>query len=117
MSQEDLEPWHLHISWPATMQERVLPVLLLETQLQALSDRVGRRIFLFFPIQAMPEAKALRIRSKLQTKLDLDTWQDVDDCLGCTVKRDRAKHTTCIWLSQEPAAHKLLLRCNMDSRT
>jgi hypothetical protein len=68
-------------------------------------------IFLFFPIQAMPEAKALW--SKLQTKLDLDAWQDVDDCLGCTVKRDRANRT--IWLSQEPAAHKLLLRCNMEN--
>lgn len=66
-------------------------------------------IFLFFPRQAMKEAE--KLWSDLQGKLELDAWQDVDDCLGCTVKRDRANRT--LTLSQEPAARKLLLRNNL----
>ena len=65
-------------------------------------------IFLFFPKQAATAAAALWVA--LQGKLQLPAWEDIDDCLACTVKRDRPNRT--ITLSQEPAINKLLLRAN-----
>jgi len=65
-------------------------------------------IFMFFPKQAATEAEALW--AAMQGELQLPTWEDIDDCLACTVKRDRPNRT--ITLSQEPAINKLLLRAN-----
>ena len=67
-------------------------------------------LFLFFPKQALPQATALW--KHLQANLDLGDWQDIDDCLACTVHRDRPNRT--LTLSQEPAARKLLLRLGMQ---
>lgn len=66
-------------------------------------------IFLFFPPQAAKEA--LELWKGLQEKMDLDDWQDIGDCLGCHVTRDRTNRT--LSLTQEPAIRKLLLRLNM----
>ena len=66
-------------------------------------------LFFFFPKQSRTAAATLW--SALQDKLDLDDWQDIDDCLACVVKRDRPNCT--IRLTQEPAARKLLLRNNL----
>jgi hypothetical protein len=68
-------------------------------------------IFLFFPTQSTPAAKALW--TGLRSKLDLDDWEDIQDCLACQVKRDRANLT--ISLSQEPAIVSLLQRINMTN--
>jgi hypothetical protein len=65
-------------------------------------------IFMFFPKQATTEAAA--IWTAMQSKLQLPAWEDIDDCLSCTVKRDRANNT--ITLSQETAINKLLVRVN-----
>jgi hypothetical protein len=65
-------------------------------------------IFLFFPKQSIKEALALWVA--MQAKLQLPDWEGIDDCLACTVKRDRTNHI--ITLSQEPAIRKLLLRAN-----
>ena len=66
-------------------------------------------LFFFFPKQSRTAAATLW--GALQDKLDLDDWQDIDDCLACVVKRDRPNRT--IRLTQEPAARKLLLRNNL----
>ena len=66
-------------------------------------------IFIFFPTAATKEATA--IWTHLQTQLDLDEWQDIDDCLACIVRRDRANRV--LWLTQQPAIEKLLLRNNL----
>ncbi len=67
-------------------------------------------IFLFYPKAARTEAAALW--KQLQAELDLDEWEDVHDCLGCIVTRDRPNRT--LSLSQEPAFRKLLMRVNMS---
>ena len=63
-------------------------------------------IFLFFPTCAKKEA--LAVWGQLQKELDLDDWQDIDDCLACVVRRDRANRS--LELTQQPAIEKLLLR-------
>jgi hypothetical protein len=65
-------------------------------------------IFMFFPTQAATGASALW--TAMQAELQLPAWEDIDDCLACTVRRDRPNRT--ITLSQEPAINKLLLRAN-----
>ena len=67
-------------------------------------------LFFFFPTYATKEAQA--VWKKLQEQLDLDDWQDIDDCLACTVRRDRANRT--LSLTQQPAVEKLLLRNDMQ---
>jgi len=67
-------------------------------------------LFFFFPSHAKKEA--LKVWQELQKKLELDDWQDIDDCLACVVRRDRANRT--LTLSQQPAIEKLLLRNNMQ---
>ena len=42
---------------------------------------------------------------------DLDAWEDINDCLSCTVKRDRQNKI--IFLTQEPAIRSLLQRIDM----
>ena len=66
-------------------------------------------LFLFFPKAATTEAEALW--THLRKHMDLDEWDDIDDCLSCIVRRDRPNRT--ITLSQEPAIRKLLQRLNM----
>ena len=63
-------------------------------------------LFLFFPPEAITEAKTLW--TNLQANLQLDDWQDIDDCLACYIKRDRANRT--LTISQEPAVRKWLER-------
>jgi hypothetical protein len=46
----------------------------------------------------------------MQGELQLPAWEDIDDCLACTVTRDRPNRT--LTLSQEPSITKLLLRAN-----
>jgi hypothetical protein len=65
-------------------------------------------LFMFFPTQATIGAVALW--TAIQGELQLPAWEDIDDCLACTVRRDRPNRT--ITLSQEPAINKLLLRAN-----
>jgi hypothetical protein len=65
-------------------------------------------LFVFFPTSATKDAEELW--AALQEKLQLPDWEDIDDCLGCRVKRDRANHT--LTLSQEPAISKLLVSAN-----
>jgi hypothetical protein len=66
-------------------------------------------LFLFFPKQAT--AQAADLWKQLQAGMELGDWQDIDDCLACTVRRDRNNRT--LSLSQEPAIRKLLLRLGM----
>ena len=47
----------------------------------------------------------------MRANLDLDAWDDINDCLSCTVKRDRQNKT--IFLTQEPAIRFLLQRIDM----
>ena len=61
-------------------------------------------LFLFFPTTAMNAAKELW--AALQSDLDLGEWEDVSDCLGCVVQRDRPNRV--LTMTQEPSAHKLL---------
>ena len=67
-------------------------------------------LFLFFPKAATTEAQALW--THLRKHMELDEWDDIDDCLSCVVRRDRPNRT--ITLSQEPAIRKLLQRLNMQ---
>jgi histone deacetylase 1/2 len=67
-------------------------------------------LFLFFPKAATTEAEALW--THLRKHMDLDEWDDIDDCLSCIVRRDRPNRT--ITLSQEPAIRKLLQRLDMQ---
>jgi hypothetical protein len=66
-------------------------------------------IFVFFPKEAEPSA--LKLWKELQQGFDLDDWEDIRDCLACTVTRDRANLT--LTLSQEPAIRKLLQRLDI----
>ena len=66
-------------------------------------------LFLFFPKAAMAEAE--KLWTHLRANLDLDTWDDINDCLSCTVNRDRQNKT--IFLTQEPAIRSLLQRIDM----
>ena len=54
-------------------------------------------LFFFFPTIAMSNAADLY--AGLRGKLDLGEWEDIQDCLGCTVKRDRINKR--LTLSQE----------------
>ena len=51
-------------------------------------------LFLFYP--RTPEPHAQTLWRALQQQLDLDDWEDVDDCLGCQVVRDRQNRKLCI---------------------
>ena len=66
-------------------------------------------LFFFFPTHAKKEA--LAVWRGLQQELDLDDWEDIDDCLACLVRRDRANRL--LELTQQPAIEKLLLRNDM----
>ena len=66
-------------------------------------------LFLFFPKAATTEAE--KLWTHLRANLDLDAWEDINDCLSCTVKRDRQNKT--ISLTQEPAIRSLLQRIGM----
>ena len=43
----------------------------------------------------------------LQSKLELDDWEDIGDCLACDIKRDRPNRI--LSMSQEPAIRKWLM--------
>jgi hypothetical protein len=66
-------------------------------------------LFLFFPKEARPEAATLW--THLRKPMDLDPWEDINDCLSCIVKRDRPNRV--LTLSQEPAIRNLLERLHM----
>ena len=48
-------------------------------------------LFLFFPKSSTDAAK--KLWTGLQTDLDLDEWDEINDCLGCNIHRDRVKRT------------------------
>jgi hypothetical protein len=66
-------------------------------------------LFLCFPKES--RAHGIQLWSALQQELDLDDWQDVDDCLGCKVTRDRLNRK--LSLSQQAPIEKLLVRSGM----
>ena len=43
-------------------------------------------IFLFFPSSSTNNAE--RLWAELQKDLDLDAWEDINDCLACNVTRN-----------------------------
>ena len=51
-------------------------------------------LFLFYAQDCTDRAK--KLWAHLQSRMDLASWQETTDCLGCEVKRDRAKHTISI---------------------
>jgi hypothetical protein len=63
-------------------------------------------LFMFYPKES--HGAALIMWKGLQKHLDLDDPESVDDCLGCTVDRDRPNKT--IWLHQTAAAEAILLK-------
>jgi len=67
-------------------------------------------LFLFFPTTSTALAKQLW--SHLQQHLDLGEWDDVSDCLACTVRRDRDQRI--ITLSQTKAIWKFLRKVGME---
>ena len=67
-------------------------------------------LFLFFPKEAEPHA--VELWAILRKEMDLGEWEDIEDCLACHVKRDRANLT--VTLSQEPAIRKLIQRLDME---
>ena len=67
-------------------------------------------IFLFFPKSSSDQAKQLW--DNLRQKLELDEWQEIDDCLGCVVRYDREQGV--LTLSQEKAVKKLLEKNKLD---
>ena len=68
-------------------------------------------LFLFYPKDADKHARELW--SYLRKNLDLDEWYDIEDCLGCTITRDRAKRT--VTLDQTSAVEKLLSKVGMEN--
>jgi hypothetical protein len=66
--------------------------------------------FLAFPRETF--ALAADMWRGLQKSLDLGEWEDVADCLGCTVTRDRPNRT--LHLSQRKGIDKLLSKRNMQ---
>ena len=66
-------------------------------------------IFLFYHKSVTKEAK--KLWTQLQDNLDLGTWQDIHDCLGCNVTRDRTRKI--LKLSQTKAIQALLQKVNM----
>ena len=68
-------------------------------------------LFFFFPTKAMSDATVLY--AGLREKLDLGEWEDVEDCLGCTVKRDRANKR--LTLSQEHHSRKIITKAGLTS--
>ncbi len=61
-------------------------------------------LFFCFPTVSMRHAE--EFWAGLQKKIDLEDWQDVDDCLGCRVVRDRKNRKLSI--SQAVSVKKLL---------
>ena len=68
-------------------------------------------LFFFFPTKALIHAKALW--KSLQKDLPLDDWEDVEDCLGVKVTRDRPALK--LTLSQQAPLEKLLLKAGMTT--
>lgn len=73
----------------------------------------GDDLFLFFPTVSLNPAHGMW--DNLRKKLDLDDWQDIDDCLGAKISRDRPNRR--LTISQEAASRKLLQRSGMDKAT
>jgi hypothetical protein len=67
-------------------------------------------IFLFFPTECSKYAEQLW--TEIQKELKLDDMADIDDCLACVVKRDRSNCR--LWLTQEPAIRKMMLRLDFN---
>ena len=65
--------------------------------------------FLFFPKESLAHARQLW--TALRAHLPLDEWEDVDDCLGVQVRRDRPNSR--LTLSQRAPVEKLLRKLNM----
>ena len=65
--------------------------------------------FLFFPTVSTPHAKELW--ANLQADFDLGEWQDIDDCLGVKISRDRPNRR--LSLSQRDAMVKILEKAGM----
>ena len=68
-------------------------------------------LFFFFPSIAMSNATDLY--TGLRGKLDLGEWEDIQDCLGCTVKRDRINKR--LTLSQEQHARKIISKTGLPA--
>ena len=67
-------------------------------------------IFLFFPPSSTNHAE--RLWAELQKDLDLDAWEDINDCLACNVTRNHDKKT--LTLSQAKAIRATVKRAGLD---
>jgi hypothetical protein len=67
-------------------------------------------IFLFYPLESQKHADELW--KGTQKDLKLDDPADIEDCLACIIKRDRPNRR--MWLSQEPALRKIMMRLNFS---
>ena len=66
--------------------------------------------FLFFDRKHMQAAQ--KLWTHLRARMDLAEWQDVSDCLGCEIKRDRTART--ITISQKKPVLKMLAKAGMQ---
>ena len=67
--------------------------------------------FLFYPTRN--EARAQKLWKELQKEMELDDYEDIHDCLGCVVVRDRKRYI--ISLSQQKPITKLLQRAGLEN--
>ena len=68
-------------------------------------------LFFFFPTDQA--ATAARMWAKLQGDLDLGEWLDVDDCLGCNIRRHRASRT--MTLTQTASIKELIAKAGLSN--
>ena len=91
-------------------QSKADPALFFNTQLSIYLVAWVDDLFLFFPTSSTESATTLW--KNLQAAFDLGPWDDINDCLGCVVHRDRERR--CMHIEQSKAISALADRSGLS---